>query len=493
MSEASLTDNDVARLLEAFETEHGAFRIVVGGVSVWRLVRFEMFMRLRRSGLAQLAIPRQYLLDSLRRSAWQYLRLNRTTRYVGKSVNSAMRFEDDGGLVDVYFDHLMDAVPGGSKISSIDSIKFDTAHRHARRQPVFDDTSIYAIAAVLARLAPMEPRGAFAELAQLAQTQLGAAFATADWFRLKFGAFQWRARLYRRVLRRLGARSVLAANSGQFSLHHAARSLRIPFVEMQHGIFSADHPDALPGSALAGADEHSLMIPDALTVYGDYHARLLSTTALAAKGVIVPVGAPLIEIGREVRSRRSMTPGAPPVLTFTSQGMQRESVIRFLGAFLGLVKSPLELKIRLHPGYDSDPAMFNDIAVDPRAEIQLADQAPWTHEQIALSDLHLSISSACHHDAIGIGTPTAVLALPGHDVVNDLVGAGLAPLIRRPEELAQMVEQRAWPSAPRGGSEDLYRPGFSANVASVLASLGVAPLSLSSTTALATSVRCRTC
>ena len=475
MTDLTLTDNEVARRLEAFETEHGVFGIVVGGVSIWRLVRFEMFMRLRQLGLAQPPIPREYLLGSLARAGLQYARLRGSLRYVAKSVNSGLRYEDAGGLVDVYFDHLIDALPGGSKISSIDSIKFDPTHRLARRRPVFDDTSIYAMAAVLARLVPVEPRGTFAKLAQLTQARLGAVFATTDWFRLKFSAFQWRAWLYGRVLRRLNARSVLVANSGQFSLHQAARSQGIPFVEMQHGIFSADHPDALPAFALVGGDERSLMIPDALTVYGDYHAQLLSSTALAVKGEIVPIGAPLIEIGREVRARRIVTPSAPPVLTFSSQGIQREEVTRFLGSFLSLMRSPIELKIRLHPGYDFDSSVFGGIADDPRVEVQLANRAPWTYEQIALSDLHLSISSACHHDAIGIGTPTAVLALPGHEVVGDLVKAGLAPLIRTPEELARMVEQRAWPTAPPGASEHLYRPGFTANVDRLLTGLGVVP------------------
>ena len=78
--------------------------------------------------------------------------------------------------------------------------------------------------------------------------------------------------------------------------------------------------------------------------------------------------------------------------------------------------------VRLHPGYDGDGANYRAIAnYDSRVVVMAGDAMPPTHEVIALSDLHLSISSTCHYDALGMGTPTAVLGLPGHASMAELV------------------------------------------------------------------------
>jgi hypothetical protein len=239
---------------------------------------------------------------------------------------------------------------------------------------------------------------------------------------------------------------------------------------MQHGIFNEDHPDALPSWALGG-DTSTLVLADALTVYGDYYARQLSGTAVGKLGRVHPVGAPLIELARRKRELEFRPNAGHPVVTFTSQGLAMP-VIAFLRGFLAAYRSPLSLVVRLHPVYDRDATNYQAaFEGDKRVTVQRADEAPWTHEQLAISDLHISVFSACHYDSMGMGTPTAVLALPGHHIVSDLVSSGMAELVQSPVELAALVEARAFKAAPEAMSQSLYRPGFAANIRALLETL----------------------
>ena len=92
-----------------------------------------------------------------------------------------------------------------------------------------------------------------------------------------------------------------------------------------------------------------------------------------------------------------------------------------------------------------------------------------TFEMIAMSDLHLSISSACHFEALGIGTPTGILALPGHELVRDLAERGDAILIDSPASLAALVKNRAWGVVSHETSDRYFRRDHIGNMRAVLA------------------------
>jgi len=94
---------------------------------------------------------------------------------------------------------------------------------------------------------------------------------------------------------------------------------------------------------------------------------------------------------------------------------------------------------------------------------------PDTYEMIALSDLHLSIFSACHFEALGIGTPTAILVLPGHELVLDLAARGDAILIESPQQLADLVARRNWGAVTTQTSEYYFRRDNVASLRAVLA------------------------
>ena len=89
---------------------------------------------------------------------------------------------------------------------------------------------------------------------------------------------------------------------------------------------------------------------------------------------------------------------------------------------------------------------------------------------IAMSDLHLSVSSACHFEALGIGTPTGILALPGHELVLDLAERGDAVLIDSPAALADAGARTVAGARYRTQTSDHYfRRDHIENMRAVLA------------------------
>ena len=237
---------------------------------------------------------------------------------------------------------------------------------------------------------------------------------------------------------------------------------------MQHGIFSDKHPDNLPAEALRH-DRRSLMLPDLFTVYGDYWMNVLGDSALGRLGRIRAVGAPLIARSRALRDRSFVADPGKPVLTLTSQGLASDQLADFMARFLALCPAPLQLNIRLHPGYEaSDHPYAERFADDPRVVLWPGNSRPDTYEMIAMSDLHLSISSACHYEALGIGTPTGIIALPSHEIVRNLADRGDAILIDSPAALADLIGKRGWSAVPSQTSDYYFRGDHVASLRGIL-------------------------
>jgi hypothetical protein len=464
------SEAEVASLLEEFERRHDVLRLTVDGISLWRLLRFEISFTMQNLGLARPSTSLGEMIASFVSAVRQFIFAPRGLEYLGATMSSALRKFDDRGWHDIYFDPVIDEIGGGAKMLYVDARGFEGNVRGAYRQPVFNDTSVVALSAVLGRIfrAP-ENVTIFRALSKLIVSDLGLAEFTPARIRRKYSVLKWRVRLYRLVLTRLRPRCVLVPNSGQFALFIAANSLGIPFVEMQHGIFSENHPDSLPARAL-GYNQASMLLPDLLTVYGSYWVDRLKDSALGRLGRIRAVGAPLIESDRALRQRQFVADPDKPVLTLTSQGVGVEQLADFVVAFLRLYPGRLQFNIRLHPSYEAGTRHYDARFLhDDRVTLWPGNSKPDTFEMIAMSDLHLSVSSACHFEALGIGTPTGILALPGHELVRDLAECGDAILIDSPVSLAALVKNRAWGVVSHETSDRYFLRDHIGNMRGVLA------------------------
>lgn len=463
------TEAEAAAVLARFESGHRLFELSVRGVSVWRLLRFPVGLALQNLPFEHTPLPRGELLGSFLRSLRDLARLPGGVRYVVKSYVSALRIRGDGGYEDIYFERLLEEVPGGVRLFSLNAAGY-AGRPGSSSAPAIDCTAVTILGALLARTFPVrEGDAAFARLSALIADDLGLNGFPMQRIRRMFSSFWWQSRLYEWVLRRLGAWTVLAADTGERALLAACQRLGVCFIELQHGIFTPDHPDALPVSALRAAGAAELLLPDQVALYGDYWLARQADSALGKAGRLLSAGSSVIEKFRARRAGEFRPSRDCPRMVVTTQGIDRDALIAFLSRFLALYAGPCQLTVKLHPAYDSTLELYiKMLGSDSRVQIVGGRDDPNTYELIARSDLHLSIASACHYDALGIGTPTLVIGLAGYPLVRDLIDAGDALFAGSPEVLAEIVSRRAWAPVPEAVSGKYYRHGFVQNLMPVL-------------------------
>lgn len=464
------TEAEAAAVLARFESEHRLFELSVRGISVWRLLRFPVGLALQNLPFEHTPLPRSELLGAFLRSLRDLARLPGGVRYVVKSYVSALRIRGNDGYEDIYFERLLEEAPGGVRLFSLNAPGY-AGRSGSSSAPAIDCTAVTILGALLARAFPVrEGDAAFARLSALMAEVLGLDGFPMQCIRRMFSSFWWQSRLYEWVLRRTGTMTALAADTGERALLAACQRLGVRFIELQHGIFTPDHPDALPAYAVRTAGATELLLPDQVALYGDYWLTRQSDSALGKAGRLLSAGSSVIEKFRERRAAEYRPSPDSPRMVVTTQGIDRDALIAFLSRFLALYTGPCLLTVKLHPAYDSSLELYiKMLGSDSRVQIVGGRDDPNTYELIARSDLHLSIASACHYDALGIGTPTLVIGLAGYPLVRDLLDAGDALFAGSPEDLAEIVSRRAWMPVSEAVSDKYYRHGFVQNLLPLIA------------------------
>lgn len=468
------SESETAAILAEFEEKNDPYALTVDGISVWRLVRGAVGYSIQDLPLSGPRLTLPQLLRASFVSAWQLARLKTQKQqgYLVKSYASALRLKQGDRYGDVYFDSLLKRLPGGIRMHSLNAGGY-LWRAHQSRAHELDCTAVRVLGGVLARLFPRNDQDrVFSRLSALIVIGLGQEGFSAQWIARIYSSIWWQSRLYESILRRLRPRGVIAANTSELALIAACQRLGIRFIELQHGVFNPEDPDCLPIAALGRCSHDALLLPDAVAVFGDYWRDTHSETAMGRLGRLHVVGADAVDRSRRMRQASFVADPSCPQLLLTTQGMDRDALIAFLLDFLKRCDRQFVLQIKLHPIYDKSPESYAEaFAHDPRVFVLSGTSGPDTFHLIAMADVHLSIASACHFDALGIGVPTIVLPLAGHGVVLDLVRRGHALKVHSPSELAALVVQSAWGRLEEGVSNHYFKDGFVEHMSALMARL----------------------
>lgn len=437
---------EVTNSFAEFEAIFEPYTIQFRGVSLWRLLRVAAGYAKQELPLSLTSLTRSQLIIASIRSVGDIMwHPKLAANYAVKSYASALRIKGALGYEDVYFEELLKAKSGGARLHSLNAPGY-VNRTHGLESETLDCTAIHTAGDALGKVFPFkEGEGTYAKLSYLISQHLGLPGFTADHIGRTFGSFWWQARIFKHMLASSNVKTVIAADSEEWALAFACRSLGIRFIELQHGVLNPLDPLCLPASALQQASAQALLLPDALALYGNYWSERHATTAMGQLGRVFAIGSSTIDRYRKRRAADFQPDPRCPRLVVTTQGLDRAALIAFLASFLAMHSEPCIVTIKLHPAYDlSSEPYAKALAHDPRVEIVLGDADPNTYELIARADLHVSIASACHFDALGIGTPTVVLNLRGSDAVTDLVQTDDAMYAKTAADLVTMVMQRAW-------------------------------------------------
>lgn len=460
----------LVKLSEA-EIRHDLFAYTIDGWSAWRVARNMIYTA---AAELPLAVPARSTasrtLAAVAASVRFLLCLVRGRRVdvVVKTARSALRMQIGEQYRDVYFDGLLDQI-SHFKLEEINTREFD---RQARRVlfPSHLDPVVFTFwGKVLGRIFPA-PADDFARKAVAVLADEVGVRIPVEVLLMRISTAYWQGRLYGLLLRRTRPKVVLVSDTGDYGLMIACTKAAVPVVELQHGIFDAAHPDAIP--AKASGSNRQLLVADALASRGTYWTSALSGTRNGT--VAVPVGNELVDRAVEQRRRWIADRAAKVdacVLVATSQGLDSTRLAQWLSQMMAAAPPTMQVRllVKLHPVYDAATTAFDELSRDPRVSIMPGNAPGNVFELLAEADAHLSIASACHFDAIAIGLPSIVVPLSGHEIVLDAVDGESLILAHAPGD----VWKRTFKAPPAERSKAFAEPQFVGNMNRLINSLAV--------------------
>ncbi len=366
----------------------------------------------------------------------------RGTRYVVKTYISGLADQEEGHYKDIWFDDLLGTLDTYVKIDSVNNPLFWARRQEALRPSDLSATAFSLLSGALALVGG--PRS-IASIAHALSTCLQNTFHvevfSSHWIALRLRRFYWLRKLFSWLLQRLHPTHLLVADVGEYALVAAAKAHGIQVIELQHGFLDQYH-SGYSWTSYAVPYKSHMPVPDRLFLYGEYWQKALEPHGFWQEALCV-VGNPRIDQYR--RRRESGTLPDICTLLLTTQGLATEETINFIADFLRMAQGrcDLHLLIKLHPVYEWSTALYTAaFQDDTRVQIWLGNEAPSTLELLTQVHFHLSISSTCHYDALGVGVPTVILPLPTYEIVLPLYHAGHAALARDPQGLVDIILQQ---------------------------------------------------
>ena len=228
----------------------------------------------------------------------------------------------------------------------------------------------------------------------------------------------------------------------------AAKEMKIPVIEIQHGVMDRDHIEH-QWPAYMKNKKRELLSPDKIFMWGRYWVEQKLKTGFWSPEELFAYGhsrmdyiKSQIRIHHEDNTRELACKEI--YFLYTSQFPYRKSAINFLEDFLKNIPKELNIKliIKLHPLEDSEYIHYK-ILQDSFPKHCIVHY----HKEKSLYDLffkvhvHLSVNSASIFESIELGTPTAILNIPGKDYFKNLIENKLLKLIETPSDLIKLSKQ----------------------------------------------------
>jgi hypothetical protein len=455
---------EVLDRLSHVEQQLDLLKYEVDGWSAWPVIRFELSLLLTGLPFSHPS-PANRMGRALRAlAALPGLLHVQHARHVIKTYSSGLLEETGGRYRDIWFDDLMTAAGSVFKIEAPGGANFSARSRNALIRSNLSSTAIEAASALLARKPPAgDLASTVRAFANAINDELSLSAIDDQWVTRRLRRFAANKRVYRSILGRVGPSFVLVADPGEHALVAAAKEQGSTVLELQHGIADASNASyAWP----SGARPHRprMPIPDRLLLYGEHWRRDLDGDGFWGDSLRV-VGSPRLDRYRQQTVNRSRD---VCTIVFTTQGLDTVAVSRFLRDGLGqlIPQVPLRLFVKLHPIYDADPKPYLDVLAPFREHVEVltAREGPSTFELLQRANLHLSIASASHYDAVGLGVPTVILPFSTHDIVLPMVRAGNASLARTADELATLIRNWRNLKVSAEASEYYFRSGALKNI-----------------------------
>lgn len=449
--------------IRQLENKYDLLQYKVDGWCIWPLLRFNVLLAMLKLPFAKMdRVGIGQLLPIAAKDLFSLI-LARKARHVAV-VHASNRSEQEKGLYkDIFFDELLLEIGSHYKFEHIDNKIFIPNRRSALIKSDMTSTAFKIFVRLLNRL------GGPTDIAQMAnnlstylQAELGPGTLPYAYTKQTLLSFYWAKKLYKWLFARIQPEYLLIVTAySDHAIVAAAKEQRIKTIEFQHGIVNRYHigyswsPYALPYKA-------TMPIPDYLFLYGEYWKKELEINGFWQEELRA-VGSPRMD---QYRRQAVTQKGQICTLVLTTQGLDTERLITFLKDFLELAGEQWEFKlyIKLHPAERSKDMYQVAFGADERVSVLLSSELPSTFELLSHAHLHLSISSTCHYEALGLGIPTVILPFVTHEDMLSLYEAGCAFLARTPRDLLDIILQHEQWNMPPEISALYFKAGALENM-----------------------------
>jgi hypothetical protein len=456
--------------LQALEQRVDLYKHKVDGYSAWRLLRRKLALILQNMPLSTSSTT--FGLSWVEERLLYFFRELSVFLFSGhkdmviKTVSTALSEEENGFYKDVYFDELLGSRDTFFKIETLNNPHYAARRKKALYPVAMTTSSVDLIAAVFAffKFPPHLHTVSKHIYNDIRHEFQDYSLGIKD-IQLTLLRFYWSKRVYKILLSRIQPKITISADPGQFAFWAASQELGIPTVEFQHGIFTRDHPNAL--NATMTDYRNSLIAPNKIFLFGEYWQQQLLLNKYY-QDELVSVGSPRIDRYRAMRENALKADGHNEKVSIllTSQGLDVEKLIDFINTFVELAKKKLKysLCIKLHPAEKEKSPYLQGLSDQSHIQVLYGLESPSTFNLMAHSDLHISIASTAHYDALGLFVPTAVLPLTGSEIVQSLVDAGHAHAMHSPQDLVDLALSIRDHTVPQEVSYYYYKPNAVQNI-----------------------------
>lgn len=433
-----LTFGESIDFLQTIETRHDLLQHQLDGWSVWCVLRFPVQLALVTPGTVPAAPVSLGKRIGLSVGDAARLLRPRAARYVVKTYSSGLVEREGDRYKDIWFDDLLRALGSGFKIEQVNSAMFSSRRAQALIPSDVTTAAIELMGSLLARVWGSSRVLVVAQaISRVLERETGRPILARDDVALRLRLFLANKLLYRRLFASIRPRFLLVADPGEHASVAAAKEMGVTAVELQHGGTTDRYHSGYSWTGYGIPHRSTMPIPDRLFLYGEHTRREIDQHGFWGPDIRV-VGSPRVD---QYRTRRLGAPSEGPVVLLTT-GASVAAAITFMSTFLRASRDipGLRLWVKLHPVYErSRDAYLDAFQGDDRVQVLSGSEDPSTFELLTRASLHVSVSSSCHYDALGLGVPTAILALPTHEIVLPLHQAGHALLARTPAELVEIV------------------------------------------------------
>ena len=232
-----------------------------------------------------------------------------------------------------------------------------------------------------------------------------------------------------KLLKRINPKLVVMVTSyARKSLVEACRLLKIPTVEIQHGVISPYHPGySYPKSAMNNVD-----FPDYLLVFGDYWKDV--ATYPISKDNIISVGYPYLENKIQQYSRRKRK----KQIVFVSQSRIGVPISKFAVELSKLPDLDYRIAYKLHPREVNDWKTRYPWLVD--ADIDVIDTLGTDlYRLLGESMVQVGVSSTAIYEGLAYGLRTFLLDVLGVEYFDPLIQTGLVQKVSSTEEMVRLL------------------------------------------------------